>query len=155
MNVWTTLNKHLSQVSHEEPGSPKTRSLIWQQSLELERRSKADPAAVARSMMCAKDSTGNVLFKSNEFLTANQIAGFFFLRLASKKTLVDDEQQGDIKVVTLEAGLDVAVRERTPKQPIVYDAYNLCELASQKKISDFSIAVLKEIGIFLTLTFQM
>ena len=51
--------------------------------------------------------------------------------------------------------MDVAARERTPKQPIVYDAYNLCELASQKKISDFSIAVLKEIGILLTLTFQM
>ena len=48
---------------------------------------KADPAAVARSMMCAKDSTGNMLFKSDEFLTANQIAGFFS-RLASKKTLV-------------------------------------------------------------------
>ena len=68
---------------------------------------------------------------------------------------MDDEQQGDIEVVTLEAGLDVAVRERTPKQPIVYDAYNLCELASQKKISDFFIAVLKDIEILLTLTFQM
>ena len=52
-------------MSQEEPGSPKTRSPIGLQSLELERRSKADPAAVARSMMCAKDSTGNVLFKSN------------------------------------------------------------------------------------------
>ena len=69
-------------------------------------------------MMCAKDSTGNVLFKSNEFLTANQKVGFFFSRLALKKTLVDDEQQGDIEVVTLEAGLDEivseAVRELTP-----------------------------------------
>ena len=45
---------------------------------DLKPRSKADPAAVARSMMCAKDSTGNVLFKSNEFLTANQKVGFFF-----------------------------------------------------------------------------
>ena len=41
--------------------------------------SKTDPAAVARSMMCAKDPTGNVLFKSNEFLTANEIAGFFYV----------------------------------------------------------------------------
>ena len=79
-------------------------------------------------MMCAKDSTGNVLFESNEFLTTNQIVGFFFSRLASKKTLVDDEQRGDIEVITLEAGLDEivgeAVRELTPKHPIVYDAYN-------------------------------
>ena len=96
---------------------------------------KADPAAVARSMMCAKDSTGNMLFKSDEFLTANQIAGFFS-RLASKKTLVDDEQQGDIEVAAHEAGLEEpvsdAVRELAPKHPVVYDAYNLCELASQR-----------------------
>ena len=109
---------------------------------------KADPAAVARSMMCAKDSTGNTLFKSDEFLTANQIAGFFS-RLASKKALVDDEQQGDIEVAAHEAGLEElvsdAVRELAPKHPIVYDAYNLCELASQKKLSDFSIVVLKDI----------
>lgn len=31
------------------------------------------------------------------------------------------------------------------KRPIVYDIYNLCELASQKKLSDFSIEVLKDI----------
>ena len=109
---------------------------------------KADPAAVARSMMCAKDLTGNMLFKNDKFLTANQIAGFFS-RLASKKTLVDDEQQGDIKVVAHEAGLEElvsdAVRELAPKHPTVYDAYNLCELASQTKLSDFSIAVLKDI----------
>ena len=62
---------------------------------------------------------------------------------------MDDEQQGDIEVVTLEAGLDEivgeAVRELTPKHPIVYDAYNSCELTSQKKMSDISIAVLKDI----------
>ena len=41
---------------------------------------------------------------------------------------MDDEQQGDIEVITLEAGLDEivgeVVRELTPKHPIVYDAYN-------------------------------
>ena len=62
---------------------------------------------------------------------------------------MDDEQQGDIEVITLEAGLDEivgeAVRELTPKHPIVYDAYSSWKLASQKKMSDFSIAVLKEI----------
>ena len=38
--------------------------------IQEETGGKADPVAVARSMMCVKDSTGNVLFKSNEFLTA-------------------------------------------------------------------------------------
>ena len=62
---------------------------------------------------------------------------------------MDNEQQGDIEVATLEAGLDEifnqAVCELTPKHPVVYDAYNLCELTSQKKLSNFSIAVLKDI----------
>ena len=38
-------------------------------------------------MMCAKDSTGNVLFESNEFLTTNQIVGFFFHVLPRRKPL--------------------------------------------------------------------
>ena len=109
---------------------------------------KADPLTVARSMMCAKDSNGSRLFTSDEFLTASQIAGFFS-RLASRKTLVDDEQQADIEVAAHEAGLEQlvneAVHELAPKHPIVYDSYNLCELASQKKLSALSIAVLKDI----------
>ena len=52
---------------------------------------KADPLAVGRSIMCAKDSNGSRLFTNDEFLTASQIAGFFS-RLALRKTLVDDEQ---------------------------------------------------------------
>ena len=45
---------------------------------------KADPAAVARSMMCAKGEDGNLMFTSDDFLTAKQISGFFS-RLASRK----------------------------------------------------------------------
>ena len=44
---------------------------------------------------------------------------------------MDDVQQGDIEVVTLEASLDEivgeALRQLTPKHPIVYDAYNLSD----------------------------
>ena len=108
--------------------------------------SKADPAAVARSMMCAKDATGDRLFSSDEFLTATQIAGFFS-RLASKKTLENDDQEG-VGVAAHEACLESIVNEAAseiaPKHPIVYDAYNLCEMVSQKKLNEFSITVLKE-----------
>lgn len=109
---------------------------------------KADPAAVARSMMCAKDSSESRLLTSDDLLTANQVAGFFS-RLASKTTLADEEQQTDIEVAAHEADLEElvnrAICELAPKHPIVYDAYNLCELASQKKLSVFSISVLKDI----------
>ena len=60
---------------------------------------KLDPAAVARSMMCTKAQDGNLLFTSDDFLTAKQISGFLS-RLASKKTLKEGEllQQGEYKL---------------------------------------------------------
>ena len=85
--------------------------------------SKADPAAVARSMMCAKDATGDRLFSSDEFLPATQIAGFFS-RLASKKTLENDDQEDE----------EVAAHEN-----------NLCEMVSQNKVNEFCSTVLKDI----------
>ena len=45
-------------------------------------------------MVSAKDTSGKRLFKSDDFLTAQQIAGFFS-RLSAKKTLQDDEEQSD------------------------------------------------------------
>lgn len=109
---------------------------------------KANPAAVARSMMFAKDENGKRLFSRDDFLTAKQIAGFFS-RLASKKALADDEDQVDIEIAAHEACLEEivnqAVSETALKHPVVYDAYNLCDMASQKKLSSFSIAVLKDI----------
>jgi len=109
--------------------------------------SKADPAAVARSMMCAKDATGDRLFSSDNFLTATQIAGFFS-HLASKKTLENDNQE-DEEVAAHEACLESIVNEAaseiTPEHPIVYDPYNLCEMVSQNKLNEFSITVLKDI----------
>ena len=110
--------------------------------------SKADPAAVARSMRCAKDATGDRLFSSDEFLTATQIACFFSC-IASKKTLENDVQQEGVEVAAHEACLESLVNEAAseiaPKHPIVYDAYNLCEMVSQKKLNEFSITVLKDI----------
>lgn len=63
---------------------------------------KANPAAVARSMTFAKDSSGKRLFSRDDFLTAKQVAGFFS-RLASKKVLADDEDQADIEIAAHEA----------------------------------------------------
>ena len=130
-------------------GSPKPRSYLTAKfRLGEQTGNKADPAAVARSMMCAKDWSGSRLFTSDDFLTANQVAGFFS-RLASKKTLADDDQQADIEIAAHEADLEElvngAICELAPTHPTGYDAYNLCEMASQKKLSVFSISVLKDI----------
>ena len=118
--------------------------------------SRADPAAVARSIMCAKDATGDRLFSSDKFLTATEIAGFFS-RLASKKTLENDDQES-VEVPAYEACpesiVNEAASEVAPKHSIVYDAYHLCEMVSQKKLNEFSITVLKDICTSLSLTLQ-
>lgn len=45
----------------------------------------------------------------------------------------------------MEALLNNAERELVQRHPIVYDSYNLCELASQKKLNKFSLPVLNSI----------
>ena len=106
---------------------------------------KADPSAVARSMMSAHAPDGSLLFTSDDFLTAKQISGFFS-RLASKKTLESNELIEDIEVAVREAAMDAllsqAARELAQKHPIVYESYNLCELVSKGKLNKFSIPVL-------------
>lgn len=106
---------------------------------------KSDPTAVARSMMFAKDPDGSLIFKSDDFLTSKQIAGFFS-RLAAKKTLQDDVLIEDVEIAVHEAELEAFAREveqeLTLNHPIVFEAYNLCELNVKKKLDMFSMSVL-------------
>ena len=83
---------------------------------------KADPASVARSMMHAKDISGTRMFHRDDFLTANQIGGFFS-RLASKKTLPDEEAKIEVmEAARYEADIDTmmsqVVDDLTPRHPI-------------------------------------
>ncbi len=67
-----------------------------------------------------------------------------------EKTLGGDEllQKEDVEVAAHEAHLEELVneaeRELSQKHPIVYDSYNLCELA-QKKLNKFSLPLLNNI----------
>lgn len=117
---------------------------------------KADPASVARAMVSAKDASGNRLFTSEDFLTAQQISGFFS-RLSAKKTLHDDEEQSDddFESALHEAEMDelrnMALHELAPRHPITYDAYNLCDMAAKSKLKSFSVSVLREICLFFSI----
>ena len=117
---------------------------------------KADPASVARAMVSAKDASGNRLFTSEDFLTAQQISGFFS-RLSAKKTLHDDEEQSDddFESALHEAEIDelrnMALHELAPRHPITYDAYNLCDMAAKSKLKSFSVSVLREICLFFSI----
>lgn len=114
---------------------------------------KSDPESVARAMMAARDSEGNRLFTSAEFLTSQQVASFFS-RLAAKRRLPDgtsgsDEEAADAETESALQELSNAVmREVSLEHPIVYDCYNICDLISSSKLSSFSIQMLKEFCIF-------
>ena len=58
-------------------------------------------------------------------------------------------QQGDMEAAVYEANMEAllnnAEREFVQRHAIVYDSYNLCELASKKNLNKFSLAVLNSI----------
>ena len=135
-------------------GPRRTRFTVAQQSyltkkfkLAEVKGQKADPASLARSMMHAKDINGTRMFHSDDFLTANQIGGFFS-RLASKKTLPDEAENEVMEAARYEADIDTmisqVVDDLTRRHPIVFDSFNLCELSSKGKLDTLAIPLLRE-----------
>ena len=121
---------------------------------------KADLASVARAMMTAKDAHGSRLFTAGDFLTANQVTGFFSC-LLSKKALAEDpdaeesateEAEEDIGAATVEADfqemMNTVVDDLLPKHPLIYDSHNLCELASKGKFTTFAVSILRKMCCF-------
>ena len=107
--------------------------------------------------MTAKDSNGERLFDSTEFLASQQAASFF-TRLASKRSMKDvvearsdeDEEQNEADQERQESRLQV-LRNKVMSDisiqhvhPIVYDAHNICELVKNSKLSSFSIKMLQD-----------
>ena len=116
-------------------------------------RQKPDPRSVARAMMRAKDTSGNPLFTSEEYLTQSQIAGFFS-RLASKKRLENDDDKDPLDIEDIEgASNEAQLAELTSVasqavglvHPISYDNYNLCDMCANQSLNKLSVNSLKEI----------
>ena len=114
---------------------------------------KADPGSVARAMMRAKDTSGNPLFTSEEYLTQSQIAGFFS-HLASKKRLESDDDKDPLDIEDIEgASNEAQLAELTSMasqaiglvHPISYDNYNLCDMSANQSLNKLSVNLLKEI----------
>ena len=113
---------------------------------------KADAASVAKAMMTARDVNRERLFTTSEFLRSQQVASYFS-RLASKRTLKDQERKEEDS----EVGIDQSeaaeneddfsrltsdiLEQLAISHPIFYDCYNLRELIKNAKISNFAIPV--------------
>ena len=106
--------------------------------------------------MAARDSEGNRLFTSAEFLTLQQVASFFS-RLAAKRCLPDvtsgsDKEADDAETESALQELSNAVmREVSLEHLIVYNCYNICDLISSSKLSSFSIQIVREFCNFFEL----
>ena len=106
-------------------------------------------------MRKARSTDGSFLFQSDEYLTSKQITGFFS-RLSSKKSLHDAHVSGiddddmenilpEINENEFEKMREEVLDEMLVKHPIIYDSYNICEMAISSNLSKFSISMLREI----------
>ena len=117
---------------------------------------KADPIEVSQSMRKARNEDGSLLFLSEEYLTSQQITGFFS-RTAAKKSiqvpsatnLNDEDDDDDLLSAMAEKELEQMRRnildEISIQHPITYESYNICEMAAASKLSKLSIAMLQDI----------
>ena len=118
---------------------------------------KANPADVAKAMMTTRDDNGDRMFKSEEFLTTQQVSSFFS-RLASKKRLPNAQDDDDAIAAEKETDLqdlqEMVVQEVSLQHPIIYDRHNMCELISKSKMKRFAVPMLKQMCIHFDIDIQ-
>ncbi len=106
-------------------------------------------------MRKARNIDGSFLYDASEYLTAKQIASFFS-RLARKRrgAQVGESKEEELETQLEEDGIENLARNIINEigliHPIMFDTYNLSDLATGSKLSKFSISMLQEICIFMT-----
>jgi Arf-GAP/Rho-GAP domain/ANK repeat/PH domain-containing protein 3 len=129
---------------------------------------KADSQQVALDMRNARNEDGDRLFQRDQWLTKNQVKGFFSrLAVARRKNVGTNDSEDDL--VSLSEIDDVSgnqwmeeleslqeeqercsLLEAVESQmgvthPIIFDTYDLCECNEQNRLNVFKIVMLKEI----------
>ena len=115
---------------------------------------KVDPKNASNSMRKAKNPDGLRLFQKSDFLSPQQIASFFS-RLAKKRRQVDysdteDEvEEDEFKEMSNEENFEKLtneiLNEISISHPIMFETHNICELATNSKLSKFSVRMLQDI----------
>ena len=128
----------------------------------LGRGRKEEPSQVANDMRKARNADGTRMFGRTEWLSKLQIQGFFSRMSAKRKqsTLKEfstDEEDDEIDDAAaeeyacqndeqLEKETSEAVVEAIGvRHPLMYDVFNLCEMANENKLSSFKCKMLKQI----------
>ena len=125
---------------------------------------KMDPIQVCVDMRHALDEGGVRRFTREQWLSAQQIKGFFSRLARARRKLKHNESSGvavpcatdvffedvqdesDSEEIELREELIISINnELNVAHPIFYDTYNLCDLHRQKKLTIFKVIMLKEI----------
>ena len=101
-------------------------------------------------MQRAKQSDGSSMFEKTDFLTSQQISGFFS-RLTAKKTYRVDTSDKKESINTNEVDAERNIQDLTsevmeafaPQHPIMVDTHNICDLVCQSKLAKFQIKTLQ------------
>ena len=122
---------------------------------------KANPSTVAQEMRYVKDFEGKRKFKVDEFLSSSQVQSYFSRKASKVKKVIpaeghveiedegkedgdceDDEPAADDETAYSQARSSI-VNECHLQHPVLYEATNLCELFSKRKLNKLSISYLQ------------
>jgi hypothetical protein len=109
-------------------------------------------------MRKARNADGSCIFETTDYLTHQQISSFFS-RLARKRRAAcndidteeedEDEDEDDIIEKLNEENIqeltDEIMNEISITHPIMFETHNICELATNSKLSKFSVQMLHDI----------
>ena len=101
-------------------------------------------------MRTARNPDGSRIFKREHWLTKSQVQGFFSRLAATRRRQGNQEIQIEDVLAEEEEQERQEVLERvaaqlSPRHPICYDSYCLCDLAREDKLDGFSVVMLEEI----------
>ncbi|XP_066270491.1 uncharacterized protein [Branchiostoma lanceolatum] len=112
---------------------------------------KSDPLTVSKEMRHACDAQGKRLFQVQEFLTGQQISSYFSRRAAKRRQTpedAEDDEQDSRSAAIESANCNIQAHIMNEVQlchPVIYDTYNLCDLAKRKELYELGIALLRSI----------
>lgn len=111
---------------------------------------KADPGKVAADMRTSRKPDGSRMFERKDWLTKSQVQGFFSRLAATRRRQGNQEVQiEDVYAEEEEQErhgvLENVAAQLSPRHPICYDSYCLCDISRDEKLDSFSVVMLKEI----------
>eukprot|EP00058_Branchiostoma_floridae_P015299 XP_002600787.1 hypothetical protein BRAFLDRAFT_95073 [Branchiostoma floridae] len=110
---------------------------------------KSDPQTVAKAMRHARDLQGQRLFGVNDFLTTQQVSSYFSRLAGKRQKPTEDDEVEQLDPAVLES-INSKVQNEVMnnvhvRHPVLYDTYNLCDLAIRGDLYELGMPFLKQI----------